>query len=561
MKNLFKFGSFLLAAAVALVSVSCQSNDPDPVTPPTGKISPFTLTVTGTSAIETTKAVVNYSTSETAHPYFVGVATETAYNAVDATNDAALLAFVKQLAPSANLTTVDNKYVYTGNASVDVNTVYPLTSGTKYVAFAVAFNAEGAALTTVAKQAFTAADGGSVVDFTATFEVTEVTESTVTFNLTPSDNETEYAYNAIETSVYESYTEAEFMQLFLDAMIQQGTLAQVIAVGPLTGQGYVELDPEVSYTLFAFATDGAVATSAISVKEFTTSAIVPDPELPADIAGTITGSVTAEISNIYLTTDAASYSGKWYLGNGTQALYEEILAAGGNFADAAAQWFYTTETGTYGTDLSVVDNAYVFDAAVTDHVLGGWTVAADDRNNFVVMFPLTDAGQIDTAYEPTVLFVRTLAATAASADFTLDITVTDIVADKATVTGTPSEPTALYYMGAWTSEGIAGISDEELVQVLPSQASFAPNIGAGTRVQNYTTLPSNTALTVLAVGVDKAGNPTTGIFKKEFTAATYAPSNNYGMISKFTAKGSMVKNVINMHAPVAVANVSRIAKF
>ncbi len=307
MKNLFKFNSLLLAA-FTLLAVSCNNGGDDPEPDPgTSKPSPITLTVSGATSIEAVTANVSYSVSEIAKPYFVGVTTKANFNAVSLTDDAAVLALAKTLAPTANLATVDNKYVFSGDKTVKLSPTWAIAENTEYVVFAVGFDATGAVLTKVSSAAFTVVPSD---EFTLDINIVERSSLSVGFTATPSDQGQGYVITVIEKAEYESATPVQNAESWISYLQSQGALTQATYSGTLENTSFGYLAPEEEYVIFACAVNGSTIASDIIETTITTTAY-SDQVITVEVDGILDAEGEVPVVVTVTDKDAPFYFGFW----------------------------------------------------------------------------------------------------------------------------------------------------------------------------------------------------------------------------------------------------------
>lgn len=136
--------------------------------------------------------------------------------------------------------------------------------------------------------------------------------------------------------------------------------------------------------------------------------------------------------------------------------------------------------------------------------------------------------------------VRKLAAAAAGANFTIDVT--DVTATSATITVTPADPTLTYYFDLLTPDVFDTYSEEEIVadykaefdDLIDSYAAYgytftyADVLSEGIDSYTYSgNLDPNTEYVAFAVGIDPATfTATTAFDTVHFTTAQVVPSQN-----------------------------------
>ncbi len=141
MKKLSHFKLLLTLLAATLFSFSCENITPDPIAPDTIE-EPFVIQISGTD-VSNVKAAINFDSSINSYPYYVGMIEKATYDNMYAANPESLLDYVRSSNPAINLSalTVDNMYVYSGSANVDLTAIWKPQADMEYYLFAFATQA------------------------------------------------------------------------------------------------------------------------------------------------------------------------------------------------------------------------------------------------------------------------------------------------------------------------------------------------------------------------------------------------------------------------------------
>ena len=157
-----------------------------------------------------------------------------------------------------------------------------LTADTDYYAFAFCVTEEGVVTSDVTLKPFKTLEAAPVVPSDNTFEVsvTNITATSATVSVVPSNNDT-YYFDVIEKEYFDLYTDKKEFATELVADVKamyEGygyTLADALSLGndDVTYEGESALDPNTEYYAFAFGVSSSgTITTEVTVKAFTTLA-------------------------------------------------------------------------------------------------------------------------------------------------------------------------------------------------------------------------------------------------------------------------------------------------
>ncbi len=519
MKHLFTLCTAVLSIFMLSGCDNSPMPPPEPPLPPEPTIeltNPFSIILSGMDSPESVVAEVECNGD---YIYYVGVVPKASLTELDVKSDAAVLALIQGLTPEVNLRQVDNNYTYSGAATIMLSDHWELSPMVEYTIFAVSFNEEDMMLTNLYRTSFMVEEPVEPVDFTVDFDLGVPTHTKIPFSTIPSDNSTVYIINIVHKIVIDSRPAEDLMKALIDELAGSGNLEGSLVKGPLNNVEYTNLEPETEYALVAFAFDGEKAISELSYAIVKTADTPPEPALPDNIVGAISASVTSDVTHLYITTDRAGYSGNFYVGHGRQSDLDMISesAGGKNLAEAAAQWFYDLEVSEHSTDLSIVDNRYVFDHDLTDYKLQDWYTSPGGKNNFAVVFALSSSGEIDWTIDPTILFEKTKDAVDATEDFTVAIEVGKLESGETVITYTPSHKETLYYGAVFEAVVIENFVDQALFSAVTVLETYVNTLKAGDMSVVYDNLPQKAIYTALAFGVThKKYIPVGTIVRKDF---------------------------------------------
>lgn len=157
----------------------------------------------------------------------------------------------------------------------------------------------------------------------------------------------------------------------------------------------------------------------------------------------ITGATS---SAIYANIDPNDYTGTWYLAPIEYMYYTEYFSS----PEEMAASFMEMELTYYYTDLTVVDNYYVFQGAYTNvNLLAGWQ-SSSNTEYAIAIFGMDASGNITTD----ITFFTTSTASAELTDFTLDCQFSNITSTTADFAIYPSNDETYYIFSFYTTSSI-----------------------------------------------------------------------------------------------------------
>lgn len=159
-------------------------------------------------------------------------------------------------------------------------------------------------------------------DFSIDLKISEITSTTATVEMTPSNNDTQYLFALVSKSTLSSFagTDADFQDYLIGVISSTSTPSNYYATGVNTIQ-YQGLSASSSYCLMVFACDGEVATSDLFRLYITTlSGNEDEIDAPADMtisveidessttSETIYGVITPSLDNAHYFYGICEYS-------------------------------------------------------------------------------------------------------------------------------------------------------------------------------------------------------------------------------------------------------------
>ncbi len=234
---------------------------------------------------------------------------------------------------------------------------------------------------------------------------------------------------------------------------------------------------------------------------------------------------SATATDIIVTVGKGSYDGNYYLGLCDVSKYPGT-------PEAFAAELMDAEINTYGTDLSIVDDIWVFYEPGDVSMDAGWTFYPDSEY-IVVAFGIDDNGNVMTNVP---LIEVTTPPIVVSG--TIDLVVNSVSSEGISITATPSEDVGNYVYGPLSTSVFESTysSDETVVAEAIVTALWNAGVDfstangwsvlSGTKTfdcGNLWGLSAATAYTVFVFGVDEDGNITSEIATIEATTAEADP--------------------------------------
>lgn len=185
-----------------------------------------------------------------------------------------------------------------------------LRPGTEYVAYAYYVDAPSED-----KDLFSAGFSTSdKADFTVDIEVLDVSSTSVSYRLVPSDNEMQYYYNMMTLQEYEQYGGDEGIAEYL-VDLYGGLVEYTLDLGPVETRGDASADTD--YVIFAFGFRGGAAATGVFRKDVRTPSYGDASDM------TVTISPKAFDTSVSMTMIPSDKSHPYFFGAMPVKLYEE----------------------------------------------------------------------------------------------------------------------------------------------------------------------------------------------------------------------------------------------
>ncbi len=435
MKKTKSWNRLLLLLSVTLMALSCKETpEPTPPVDPTTPIEPFTIELVSSTPTNF-EVSVKYNASMEEHAYYIGILPEgtatTSYNTV-----------VEYAANKGSvLGTVDNKYIFSGNATTNLADNWEVTNKTTYRVVAFAIDADGELLTNVA-YSDVLVDSGLPDSGTPYISTVTTTYSDIVVDVQMNGYEGNYFFAACPTSDFEDIFKGDpntFAEAYIYTEINDyGTDLSVVddtyvfnSSATINTYGSWILTAEGSYTIAIFGIDnsGEILTD-VSWKSATLS---PLPE----------GSVAVEVEstdreNIYLNTTPTTEIEKYMVAATPSDVFTQ------NFKDNANELATSVIFNVIGKgiDLGTVDNAYIFSGDANVAIGEQWNIRSD-KEYTVITFGIDGDGRQSS--QATIVEATTIAYDPTLG--TIDgIAISDITYMDATATVTTSSFSGIYFL-------------------------------------------------------------------------------------------------------------------
>ena len=364
-------------------------------------------------------------------------------------------------------------------------------------------------------------DTPSKKELSFTFQVSEPTATAVEFTITPDDASLTYFAHYIRKSAYvdDQTLKADDRALIEQLAADQGiTFTEALSQSLLRGeeQGEIEeLDPDTEYILYAYRMDeSGIADGAVSRYEFRTQ-LPPEPE----VTFTFTTS-NASYTSLTIATEASDPQ-TLFCTDLMEATYFELL--GGN-ESAVLQYF--TELAAYtasSNGMKVEEFIKAMSVRGSDEY--EYTDLTQDTDYYAYAVIVDEEGNISDQCA----FRKVRTPAVEPSDMTIDIQVTNIKADQADVTTTPSKDD-FYLVNLFYANELSKFSnDQEIIDAVIQK--FGPNIDMelqfNQRTRTFYELEPDTEWVVLAFGYDSGVN-TTGLFRRNFRTPKAGEASDLG---------------------------------
>ena len=334
---------------------------------------------------------------------------------------------------------------------------------------------------------------------TFTVEVGEVTSSSVSYTVTPSDLNAEYLCVLYDAETVEEFTRDEFLvqtlyqELETEARSKGKTLEEympeVVDKGAITDGKFSNLIPESKYYIIVFGVDAAKdyeANTAVSKTEVT----------PAEFVGldvTFEVNTTVDGNTAQYQISPSNNDDIWYFYTLPKSTYDAYTDPAGQYKMSEQRFLlYCLEReiesyrGAGYTDDKIL-NAIFHKGALTLQAKG--LNAQTEYINMIAGFIVTEEGAISIATDVTTSTYTT--GDAKASDLTFDISVTDVEMIRAAIKITPSDTkeTFCWMCGVWDGEQTA----EDVMNGIVAMYGGALNQGIMlySGVQDYTGGPGS----------------------------------------------------------------------
>lgn len=330
-------------------------------------------------------------------------------------------------------------------------------------------------------------------------EVGEVTSSSVSYTVTPSDLEAEYLCVLYDAETVEEFTRDEFLvqtlyqELETEARSKGKTLEEympeVVDKGAITDGKFSNLIPESKYYIIVFGVDAAKdyeANTAVSKTEVTTAEFVG-----LDVTFEVNTTVDGNTAQYQITP--SNNDDIWYFYTLPKSTYDAYTDPAGQYQMSEQRFLlYCLEReiesyrGAGYTDDKIM-NTIFHKGALTLQAKG--LNAQTEYINMIAGFIVTEEGNVTIATDVTTSTYKTGDATAS--DLTFDISVTDVEMIRAAIKITPSDTkeTFCWMCGVWDGEQTA----EDVMNGIVAMYGGALNQGIMlySGVQDYTGGPGS----------------------------------------------------------------------
>lgn len=329
---------------------------------------------------------------------------------------------------------------------------------------------------------------------TFTVEVGEVTSSSVSYTVTPSDLEAEYLCVLYDAETVEEFTRDEFLvqtlyqELETEARSKGKTLEEympeVVDKGAITDGKFSNLYPESKYYIIVFGVDAAKgyeANTAVSKTEVTTAEFVG-----LDVTFEVNTTVDGNTAQYQITP--SNNDDIWYFYTLPKSTYDAYTDPAGQYKMSEQRFLlYCLEReiesyrGAGYTDDKILNTVF-HKGALTLQAKG--LNAQTEYINMIAGFIVTEEGAISIATDVTTSTYTT--GDAKASDLTFDISVTDVEMIRAAIKITPSDTkeTFCWMCGVWDGEQTA----EDVMNGIVAMYGGALNQGIMlySGVQDYT---------------------------------------------------------------------------
>ena len=396
--------------------------------------------------------------------------------------------------------TPDREYIYFSDGSIEVT-----KSGDDYVFEATLTGSKDGK---TYKVSYTgpigdASGGDDPTDVTFDISVSNIGVNDFTYSIIPSDKSVTYFHAVVpktlleQSNVYVNGTLNEDALLAFDEQMWYPNLSSIydmyVHQGDLVDASGSFSGEDVVYC-YAFDPDSKTKLSPVTyidVKE----------EEPVVVNFNVSD-IAVRGTTISFYVDAQGYEGYWYpISIETAYTPENVMAYCESYMSEMVSYY-----SQYGYEYEDILSNFCYTGSGTAYAEGLYP----NTEYTIVLAALTDNCQVSSIAAS---FNET---TGVASENVIDINVTDITGSTALVNFTPSIKTEYYAYSVYLASALEGATDSDIMySMLYSQST-------GFAIDDYSAryggLPASTELTVVAFGIDAYSmNPTTGLFKKNFT--------------------------------------------
>ena len=348
-----------------------------------------------------------------------------------------------------------------------------------------------------------ASGGDDPTDVTFDISVSNIGVNDFTYSIIPSDKSVTYFHAVVpktlleQSNVYVNGTLNEDALLAFDEQMWYPNLSSIydmyVHQGDLVDASGSFSGEDVVYC-YAFDPDSKTKLSPVTyidVKE----------EEPVVVNFNVSD-IAVRGTTISFYVDAQGYEGYWYpISIETAYTPENVMAYCESYMSEMVSYY-----SQYGYEYEDILSNFCYTGSGTAYAEGLYP----NTEYTIVLAALTDNCQVSSIAAS---FNET---TGVASENVIDINVTDITGSTALVNFTPSIKTEYYAYSVYLASALEGATDSDIMySMLYSQST-------GFAIDDYSAryggLPASTELTVVAFGIDAYSmNPTTGLFKKNFT--------------------------------------------